>query len=322
MEKRSKHMLIFTSSHKTPRIYLNLLKDYLQKQMPDAVIDYFISQHDNENINLQHSSVIESRQIEKSTDILIGLDGELPRDMLKEIKAKKVLIYLPEIGKPHNKKRYFSGYDYIVSFDEEYDSMFRPFAKRGNITILDGVRDIFKSEIQNAKNVEFAKNNLYRQYPQIIGKKIVSIVSRGICDSKYLERYKKIDIRGLLKGLPDDVVLMTNCRQIQLAGASLPYKYINKFVAFGQNNLLDVLAASKWIFSNMGISQKTGAKQGILLYNGNDFEKYSTSKKTVYCLEPDEDFVKNILAFLKKSNVTENRDYIRGCEFSDILSRL
>ena len=106
-----KNILLLISSKRTPRIYLVILKRYLQKVAPDATINYFISAHDDSNVTVQKSIYTESEKFKKDVDILIGLDGYLPKDLLKHVKGKKYLLNLPDVGGNVDIEPYVAGYD-------------------------------------------------------------------------------------------------------------------------------------------------------------------------------------------------------------------
>ena len=84
---------------------------------------------------------------------------------------------------------------------------------------------------------------------------------------------ENLNIKKILKQLPDDVVLMSNCPQIELAASALPQKYCDKFIVFGQRELVEVLMSSNWNYSNMGLSEKIACKSKTIFYSNNKLEK-------------------------------------------------
>ena len=98
MKNSKKSITLLISSEKTTRVYLNVLKMYLQKEMPDIHIDYFISQHDKENLVVRKTSVVESEYLKFKSGILISLDGDIPSQMLQNFDGPKILVYLSENG--------------------------------------------------------------------------------------------------------------------------------------------------------------------------------------------------------------------------------
>lgn len=288
MKSRKIKILILISSVTTSRMYLILLKKYLQKKFPESVINYFISQHDVENTHVRQSVYAESEKLKKDVDILIGLDGYLPKDLLKYVKGEKYLIHLPEIGYPTNMTSYVNGYDHVVVFGKEYFSFFKKKCQSRNIEVLLGEEDFLKSEMSSVEEKEQARKELIYKHPQIAGKRIISITTRGVCKKKYIEKYKNINLRKILKQLPEDIVLMSNCAQIELASATLPQKYADRYISFGQRELLDVLRVSEWNYTNIGLSEKTSAKIRKIAYSDNEFEK---GKNCIKLWKQEENFL-------------------------------
>lgn len=273
MENKKIKILLFISSKTTPRIYLVLLKRFLQRKMPEAIINYFISSHDANNLTEKKSVYTESEKLKKDVDIFIGLDGNLPKNLLKSVKGEKYLIYLPEVGKISDIDAYMEGYDCLVTFEDEHLSYLERRCKKKGIKLLAGKEDPFKQELRNVEERENSKNELIIKHPQIKDKRILAITTRGECKRKYIERYKNINLRKILKNLPEDVVLMTNCPQLELAGESLPQNYTEKFIIFGQREMLDVLLVADWNYTNIGIAEKGTAKIRKIVYSNNGFEK-------------------------------------------------
>ena len=273
MKSGKLNLLILISSEETSRIYLVLLKRFLQKKMPEAIINYFISQHDVNNSTVKKSVYAESEKLNKDVDILLGLDGYLPKDLLKCVKGEKYLLNLPEIGMTSNVKSYTAGYDYLVVFEKELLHSYKKKGYEKDIRILEGKEDPFYKELNDRENKILAQKKLLDRYPQIKGKRVLSIVTRGKCDKRYINKYKNLNIKKLLNQLPDDVVLMSNCPQIELATSALSQKYCDKFIIFGQRELVEVLMISNWNYSNMGLSEKIACKSKMIVYSNNEFEK-------------------------------------------------
>lgn len=273
MENKKINILLFISSKTTPRIYLVLLKRFLQRKMPEAIINYFISSHDANNLTEKKSVYTESEKLKKDVDILIGLDGNLPKNLLKSVRGEKYLIYLPEVGKVSDIDTYMEGYDYLVAFEDEHLSYLKKKCKKKDVKLLAGKEDPFKQELRNAEERENSRNELIVKHPQIRGKRILAITTRGECRRKYIERYKNINIKRILKNLPEDVVLMTNCPQLELAGTSLPQNYTERFIMFGQREMIDVLLVADWNYTNIGLAEKGKAKIRKIVYSNNGFEK-------------------------------------------------
>lgn len=280
-----KNILLLISSKNTPRIYLILLKQYLQRTIPDATINYFISAHDDSNETVRKSVYAESEKLKKDVDILIGLDGYLPKDLLKHVKGKKYLLNLPDAGEPTRMEAYFAGYDYLVVFDKESAEIFRKKCKKKRIEILLSKVDPFKLELSNPKEKEKAREELIMRYPQISGKRILAVTTRGVCNKKYIEKYKGMNLKQLLGKLPENMILMSNCPQLELAAASLPQKYSEKYIVFGQRHLIDVLMSADWNYTNIGLSKKTDAEIRKIAYSSNEFEK----EKKEQCIKLWED---------------------------------
>lgn len=318
------NITLLISSQKTSRIYMNVLKEYLQKEIPDAHLTYFISQHDSNNSPRRKSSIIESRYLGQEECILLGLDGFLPPDMLNNISGKKILIYLPEIGVPKDKKKYLIGYNYLITFDERMDAYFADECNKQNVKLLSGVENIFAEELQCKSNILSAKEELYEKYPQLKKKKILSLITRGTCMRHYLEKYKMLDVKRILQQLPDDIVFMTNCRQIQLASSRIPYEYTNKYIGFSQNDLINVIYASNWMLSNMAITEQCAGGQRPLMYNGNEYEKEIQKKHQGVCVIPDESFVDSILDTIKLNykSIRPLDKCKRSRSFSEILKNI
>ena len=144
MKNKKLKILLFISSKTTPRIYLALLKKYLQEKMPDAIINYFISSHDENNYTLRKSVYAETEKLKKDVDIFIGLDGYLPKSLLKNVKGEKYLIYLPEVGYPSNVAAYIKGYDNLIVFYKKDKEFFEKKCKKENIEVRWEEEDPFK----------------------------------------------------------------------------------------------------------------------------------------------------------------------------------
>lgn len=273
MKNGKLNLLILISSEETSRIYLVLLKRYLQKKLPEATINYFISQHDVTNSTVKKSVYAESEKLNKDVDVLLGLDGYLPEDLLKCVKGEKYLLNLPETGMTSNVESYTVGYDYLVVFEKDLLHFYQKKCNEKGIKVLDGNEDPFYKELNDNENRILAKRKLLKRYPQIEGKRVLSIVTRGKCDKRYINKYKNLNMKKLLKQLPDDVVLMSNCPQIELAASALPQKYCDKFIVFGQRELVEVLMISNWNYSNMGVSEKMACKSKMIVYSNNKLEK-------------------------------------------------
>lgn len=273
MKNGKLNLLILISSEETSRIYLVLLKRYLQKKLPEATINYFISQHDVTNSTVKKSVYAESEKLNKDVDVLLGLDGYLPEDLLKCVKGEKYLLNLPETGMTSNVESYTVGYDYLVVFEKDLLHFYQKKCNEKGIKVLDGNEDPFYKELNDNENRILAKRKLLKRYPQIEGKRVLSIVTRGKCDKRYINKYKKLNMKKLLKQLPDDVVLMSNCPQIELAASALPQKYCDKFIVFGQRELVEVLMISNWNYSNMGVLEKMACKSKMIVYSNNKLEK-------------------------------------------------
>lgn len=305
-------ILVSISSQRTSRLYLILLKDYLQRMLPDAEIDYFISQHDDENINIKKSAIIESNAIKKDLDLLISLDGNLEQKMFSDLTCPRVLYYTLENGNPRNKRRFVSGFDYLITGSRFWDAEFKKSCAEGKVNLLCGCNDVFRQELQNEERIQKSKIKLYKMYPQLSGKRILSIITSGTCKKKYSERYKKLNIKGLIKSLPDDVVLMTNCLELRVATDGLTSRYVEKFIGFTYRDLLDVAVCSKWIISNMALMWDCAAEKRALIYALNDFEKYMYSNYKGYCFKAETDFSKKTKSFIMKNEevqeVSTNKD--------------
>ena len=292
------NIIILISSQRTSRIYLNILKDYLQKEFPDAHLSFFISQHDSENSTKRSSSIVESKYIINEDDILLGMDGYVPAEILNNINAKKALLYISEEGMPKDKHNYLNGYDYLLVSEKMVIKCFESECAKRNITLISMTESVFDEELCDKENVKKAQGELYKKYPQIKGKKIFSIITRGTCLHHYLEKYKTTDIKSILRKLPENVVFMTNCRQIQLSASRLPYKYTDKYVAFGQNDLKNVIYASDWTISNMAITEHGRSIQLPLLYSGNQYEKQVSVQRKTECIKPNDTFVEDVLSVI------------------------
>lgn len=273
MNNKKLKILLFISSNSTPRIYLVLLKRFIQRRMPEVVINYFISSHDDRNLTARKSVYAESEKLKKDVDVLIGLDGYLPKDLFQHVKGKKYLIHLPEVGQPLNIGAYIEGYDYLVTFSETDKILFEKRCNRKRVKIVMEKEDPFRIELQNMEEIENAKKELLKKHPQIKGKKILAITTRGQCDKKYIDRYKSMNLKEILKKLPEEVVLMTNCAQLELAASMLSQKYSEKFIVFGQSEMIDVLLCADWNYTNIGIVEKSKAKIKKICYSNNEFEK-------------------------------------------------
>ena len=323
MRNRKLKIILLISSQKTSRIYLNVLKEYLQEEMPEVELSYFISQHDSESAPNRQSSVIESQCLDDENSILLSLDGNVPPSILDNIAGKKVLIYLPEVGCPRDKRTYLQGYDYLITFNEHMDNYFKEECKRQGIILVSGLYSVFDQELCREKHITMAKEELYMKFPQIRGKRILSVIARGTCMRHYLEKYKMIDIKSILYQLPEDVIFMTNCRQIQLASSRLSYKYTDKYVGFDQRDLMNMIYASEWIFSNMAITESSRAVQRPLLYNGNEYEKETQKQRKEECLKPDSRFLTNILTIIdSKKSIPSVNEYRNSKSFCDWLRNI
>lgn len=273
MKNKKLKILLFISSNSTPRIYLVLLKRFIQRRIPEAVVNYFISSHDDSNSTARKSVYAEREKLKKDVDVLIGLDGYLPKDLLEYAKGEKYLLHLPEVGQPLNIGKYIVGYDYLVVFSESDRALFEKKCNRKGVKVVMGKEDPFRSELQSMEKVEEAKKELLKKHPQTKGKKILAITTRGKCDKRYIDKYKSMNLKGILRKLPEDVVLMTNCAQLELAASMLPQKYSEKFIVFGQREMIDVLLCAKWNYTNIGITEKSMAKMKKICYSNNEFEK-------------------------------------------------
>lgn len=317
------NIILLISSQRTSRIYLNILKNYLQKEFPDAHLSYFISQHDSENTTKRTSSIIESKYMTNKENILLSLDGFIPNEMLSNITAKKALLYLSEEGMPKDKHNYLKGYDYFLASEKEVVKYFEDECAKRNITLIPMTESAFDNEICDEGNVKKAQDELYKKYPQIEGKKIFSFITRGTCLHHYLEKYKTVDIKSILQQLPENVIFMTNCRQIQLSASRLPYKYTDKYIAFGQNDLKNVICASDWIISNMAITEHGRSAQVPLLYNGNQYEKQVSVRRKAECIKPNDTFVEDVLSVIKLQKQSQTGEEARNKKtLSDVLRYL
>lgn len=320
MKNSKKSITLLISSEKTTRAYLNVLKMYLQKEMPDIHIDYFISQHDKENLVVRKTSVVESEYLKFKSGILISLDGDVPPQMLQNFDGPKILVYLSENGYPSNRKKYLQGYDYLITFDENIDKYFSPVCVKEKVKILRDIKDVFSEELADKDNRKSALIELQKKFPQLTGKRIFSLITRGTCKRQHLEKYKSVELRKLLKELPQDVIFATNCPQLQAASAGLPYKYGEKMVAFNQNDMINMFYASDWIISNMAITEQCEAVQKPLLYSGNDYEINAIKQRKAECLGPEQITAEVFLQIIMQD--PDNRDIGQGdIKFSKILSR-
>lgn len=273
MKDKKIKILLFISSQSTPRIYLALLKKYLQEKMPNVIINYFISSHDEKNYTLKKSVYTELEKLKKDVDIFIGLDGYLPNGLLKYVKGKNYLVYLPEVGHPSNISDYVKGYENLIVFDEKEKDFFERKCRKKDIEVVWKEKDPFGCELKNSEEIENARKELEGKFPQIVGKRILSITIRGTCQRQYVNKFKNINLKQILKKLPDDVVLMTNCPEIEFASLALPRKYVEKYIMFRQKDMLNVLMVSEWNYTNIGLAEKTAAKIKRIFYSGNNFEK-------------------------------------------------
>lgn len=274
-------------SSKTTRIYLNILSKYLQEAIPGAEITYFVSQHDSENMVTRQTAVVESINLKDKTGILISMDGNVPVKILKNFAGPKILIYLSEVGVPHNKRKYIQGYDYFVPFGKELEKDFLAICKSQNVKIVSGIKNIFAKVMREKENIIYAKLEICKKYPQLQGKKIVSIITRGKCKRQYLKQYEKLNLRKMLKTLPDDTVLATNCNEIYRHSSGLPFKYTEKLLIFSQNDIISMIIASDWIISNMAITENSIAIQYPLLYSDNEYEQESIKRRKGVCVTPE-----------------------------------
>ena len=318
---KNKSITLMIPSEKITRTYLNVLTRYLQRTMPNIPINYFVSQHDKENSVVCRTAIAESEYLKRKTGIFLGLDGDIPIKIIENFNGPKVLIYLSEIGYPVNKKKYLRGYDYFVAFDECLDNYFYDACAHENIRILSAVKDAFKEELSDQTSKSNALKELEEKYPQLIGKKIFSIITKGVCKKSYLKKYKSVEIKKILKELPDEIVLATNCPQLQSSSAGLPYKYTDKIVLFNQNDMNNMLYVSEWIISNMAITEKCNAVQRPLMYSGNSYEANAVKFRMSECMRPEQMTLESFLPIInqKRSRVCEGNGYI---EFADSLNRL
>ena len=148
------NIIILISSQRTSRIYLNILKDYLQKEFPDAHLSFFISQHDSENSTKRSSSIVESKYIINEDDILLGMDGYVPAEILNNINAKKALLYISEEGMPKDKHNYLNGYDYLLVSEKMVIKCFESECAKRNITLISMTESVFDEELCDKENVK------------------------------------------------------------------------------------------------------------------------------------------------------------------------
>ena len=79
--------------------------------------------------------------------------------------GKKILIYLPEVGLPRDKRNYLQGYDYLITFNEHIDNYFQDECKRQNITILSGINSVFDEELHRENSVAICKKRFIYEIP-------------------------------------------------------------------------------------------------------------------------------------------------------------
>lgn len=309
MKNGKMHIVIFISAQNTPRVYLNLLKEYLQEHMAKDEISYMISQYDDTSFIKRMDARLEIDNIQETADLLISFEGYVGKKLFSQIKAKKMLIYVPEMGKPVRKTAYLAGYDYLLLKDTELIKSLSNAAFKQNVKIISNCEDIFSNELCAPDKVRYSREILLTKYPQIDGKRIISFLTKGICGKKYIRGFEEVDYKDVLKKLPDDVILITNCRCLLKAGEQMRYEYINKFVFVEQCDLINILRTSDWILSNIGIMMKCSGAKYAIWFNNNKFEKYmsTVSGQNIYV---DEKLAEKLLSIIL--NDAGNSDFVES----------
>lgn len=273
MNNKIETILLSISDKATPRSYLILFKDYLQRNWPEIRVNYFISQHDNDNVNLRQASVLESGYAARGADLIIAFDGYMSKDMYEGCSCPKVLLHLPEEGIPRNMSDYLSGFDYLVLDRPGLRPFFQEKAARAKVTVLDSLRSIIGEELKSVSREARARERLYREYPHLRGKRIFSCAVQGICRKQLINKYTQFPLKEFLKQLPEDVVFMTDCDQIKVASEMISCRYSEKFIFFEDEKTEDVLLISDWIVSNLSVASYLEKPKLYLEYSDSRFER-------------------------------------------------
>ena len=282
--KSSKKILILISQKNTPRVYIQLLKEHLQKSFSDCQLNFFISQHDDKRNELKKASYDELERFASEYDYLISLEGYLDGSILSRLDCQKILIFLEDVGKVNEQEKYLCGFDCLYTGSKIWDEYFEKICE------LKGIKQIksencFSKILYDEEKKKQARVNLYKRYPQICNKNIFSILVFGIKNKNV--HIEQINIKKILNNMPIDSIIITNCRELMDASIQVESKYTDKLVMINERDLLDTCIASDKIISNMGvITAASNYVNGVLKYSMNPFERMIMEYSKMI-IEPD-----------------------------------
>lgn len=266
----NKKIFILISKKNTPRIYVQLLKEYLQNFFSDYELGFFISRYDDENHEIRAASYMELETFAKNYDFLISLEGYLDSSVLNKLTCKKILVFIEDKGLINEKEKYVDGFDCLYTGSESWDKYFEKICE------LKGIKQIksencFNKILSDKEKKKQARFNLCKRYPQIFDKNIFSIIVFGKKDKRV--NIQQINIKKILDNIPINSIIITNCRELMEISTQIESKYIDKLIIINERDLLDTCIASDKIISNMGVISDSNCANGVLKYGMNPFER-------------------------------------------------
>ena len=288
---------------------LKFAKQYLESNLANPVFRYLAVNENSKNRWLKKGSKNAKKEYAKTVRNALCVDASLPVKMNKDEEAKHVLISVPydyqfkamNKADSHSvkKKKTYNSFTHVITTSPFAKDLFEKCYETKAIKI-DGVCTPMVWSMNDDKEVA-KKRRLYEKFfPQIKGKKIMSILLAGEPEDEEKNPYEKLDLKAFLDSLDDEWFVFTNKEYILEKAIELDASYKNKF-GFAKKMLdsRELLYFSDCVVTNSGMyaSYFASKKKPIfcLRFLDNGFEKYM--KKNYPSL------------YIKDLNRTENIDF-------------
>lgn len=269
---------------------LKFVKDYLADNMKDVSFSYLAVNENSENRWVKKGNKRAKKEYCENVGNAVCVDASLPIKLNKTAQeGSKIIISVPydyqfkimnqADSTSFVKKKTFSSFTHVIAGSPFGKELFEKCYNIPNGRIIDNICNPMAWAMNNENEINKRKSMYEKYFPDIKGKKILSILLTGSIKENERNPYQNFDWKKLLASLGDEWFVFTNNENVLENAAHLSSKYCRK-IGF-VNKILDardLLYFSDCVVTNSGMyaSYFSSKKKPVycVKYTGNAFEKY------------------------------------------------
>lgn len=146
----------------------------------------------------------------------------------------------------------FSNFSRIVSYTPFLNDIAQKACIAENVEYCCDAKIPFAESLCNANDKQTIRKRAEKIFPQIAGKKVVSVLTTGDKQKGTGTKFFDLDVLKLCRELPDDWIIVTNNTLISDMTARLDMSFANKFVSVSASSMLfaDILYFSEIVLTD------------------------------------------------------------------------